>query len=231
MDGDDLARAAAALEGLDHVPALWDTVLAALRPLGIEHAIYLTAAPGPSDPYLLTTMPALHAGIDPAHDPFLEHCCRDYGITLTGVAFLSDHVHALTPEAAAFIRRAARGGFRSGLGVPVRPVGSPRHGGFNLGTGLDRAAFEARILPRADALRSFCLIAHRRLEEAASTSALGTLTPREREVALLLAEGRSRKECARLCGLSPHTVSDHAKAAYRKLGVRDRLGLARRLRG
>ena len=52
------------------------------------------------------------------------------------------------------------------------------------------------------------------------------LTPREREIAYLVAQGFSRKECARLCSISQHTVSDYLKSIYGKLGVNDRVRLA-----
>jgi DNA-binding CsgD family transcriptional regulator len=57
---------------------------------------------------------------------------------------------------------------------------------------------------------------------ASPTSAHGalcSLSPRERQVMLLLLEGDSRKEVARKLSLSQHTVADYLKVIYRKLGV------------
>ncbi|HEX4011964.1 MAG TPA: LuxR C-terminal-related transcriptional regulator [Solirubrobacteraceae bacterium] len=48
--------------------------------------------------------------------------------------------------------------------------------------------------------------------------ALG-LSAREREVALLLAQGRPTKTIAAMLSLSPWTVQDHVKAVYAKTGV------------
>lgn len=45
------------------------------------------------------------------------------------------------------------------------------------------------------------------------------LTPREREIALLLAQGNSYKRVAELLFVSPSTVQTHAKALYRKLSI------------
>lgn len=46
------------------------------------------------------------------------------------------------------------------------------------------------------------------------------LTPREAQVLELLAAGCRHGEVAERLGMSPHTVSSHAKNIYRKLGVR-----------
>ena len=55
---------------------------------------------------------------------------------------------------------------------------------------------------------------------------LDGLTPREREVLFLIARGLSRKECARLCQITVNTVSEYAKSAYRKMGLRNRAEVA-----
>ena len=48
------------------------------------------------------------------------------------------------------------------------------------------------------------------------------LTPREREVAALIIEGRSSDDIAASLFLSPHTVRDHTKAIFGKVGVHNR---------
>lgn len=55
------------------------------------------------------------------------------------------------------------------------------------------------------------------------------LTGAELRVASLVVEGRSTREVAALLFLSPKTVEFHLGRIYRKLGVRDRTGLARQL--
>lgn len=50
------------------------------------------------------------------------------------------------------------------------------------------------------------------------------LSPREREVIKLLADGLTNKEIARELRLSPHTINDHLKSIYGKLGVSNRAG-------
>jgi DNA-binding CsgD family transcriptional regulator len=54
------------------------------------------------------------------------------------------------------------------------------------------------------------------------------LTPAERRVAELVAEGRTNREVAAALVVSEHTVESHLRRVYRKLGVRSRAELARR---
>jgi DNA-binding NarL/FixJ family response regulator len=53
------------------------------------------------------------------------------------------------------------------------------------------------------------------------------LTPREREVLQLVAEGRTTKEIALLLGLSVKTAETHRTRTMRKLGIHDTAGLVR----
>ncbi|MFB7830222.1 AAA family ATPase [Streptomyces sp. NPDC056056] len=62
--------------------------------------------------------------------------------------------------------------------------------------------------------------------EGAARGRLAVLTPREREIAVLVAEGLTNQAVAdRLC-LSPRTVESHVARAYRKTGVESRAALA-----
>lgn len=54
------------------------------------------------------------------------------------------------------------------------------------------------------------------------------LTPAERRVAELVAEGRTNREAASILVVSVHTVDSHLRRVYRKLGVRSRAELAHR---
>lgn len=83
--------------------------------------------------------------------------------------------------------------------------------------------------PRAVALfveDVFALLA-RRLDEGAEEP----LSEREREIALAVVEGGEVATVAATFHLSEHTVRNHLKAAYRKLGVHSRVQLALRLFG
>ncbi len=56
------------------------------------------------------------------------------------------------------------------------------------------------------------------------------LTPRELQIAVLLAEGRTTREAASAVFLSPKTVEYHLRNVYTKLGIATRAELATRLR-
>lgn len=240
-----LVDMASELELITSQQLLWSSIVDVLRNEGFDFVIYLTVDSDFQNPVLLSTNAAIYGDVDPATDPFLEYCCHSYTPTLTGAAFLPRYDYL--PEAArAFILRAQKEGFESGLAIPVRLAGSTRFGGFNIGTGLDAETFEQRYSEKISLLRMFSLLMHRRLEELESdqhvfengfrrmmisdgggTGTASTLTEREKEVLFLLANGMSRKECARSCGLSPHTVSDYTKSIYRKLGVHSLVEAAR----
>jgi DNA-binding NarL/FixJ family response regulator len=63
------------------------------------------------------------------------------------------------------------------------------------------------------------------------TATLAALTPREREIALLVVDGLTDREVAQRLFLSHHTVSQYVKRIYRKLDVSSRVALTRRLLG
>ena len=58
----------------------------------------------------------------------------------------------------------------------------------------------------------------------AAGSPMGRLTPREREVLRLMAQGRSNKEIGALLGISVGTAKTHVRHIFRKLQVPDRTG-------
>ncbi len=66
-------------------------------------------------------------------------------------------------------------------------------------------------------------------EPTVAPSAADGLTQREREVALLVADGLRSREVAERLGIASQTVKSHLKTIFDKLGVRNRVELARRL--
>ncbi len=63
-------------------------------------------------------------------------------------------------------------------------------------------------------------------KESEDEEQLSKLTPREKEVALLLKEAYPYKEIALKLDITPRTVKAHAQKAYSKLNVKDRIALA-----
>lgn len=92
------------------------------------------------------------------------------------------------------------------------------------------APFTAEELQRLDGLRGLLDLAVRHLPEApVAPDSLAGLTPREREIALLLREGLSNKDLARQLDLGLATVKTHLLHLFRKSGARSRTELVRRL--
>lgn len=63
-------------------------------------------------------------------------------------------------------------------------------------------------------------------EENENLIKLDVLSEREQEVALLLKDGLTYKEIAEKLDITPRTIKAHAANTYKKLSVKDRLGLA-----
>ena len=69
-------------------------------------------------------------------------------------------------------------------------------------------------------------ISFNQTEEEQEQDLFSDLTPREREILCLLAEGQSNKLIARNLGISDGTVKLHVKAILRKLGIHSRVEAA-----
>ena len=74
---------------------------------------------------------------------------------------------------------------------------------------------------RSRAVAVFIQRAHPTLVAPLLLQAYG-LTPREREVAQLLLHGATTIQAARRLAISPHTVTDHVKSIFEKVGARTR---------
>ncbi len=68
-----------------------------------------------------------------------------------------------------------------------------------------------------------------RWRQIAQPSPLEVLSERERQVALLVAEGLSNKRVAEELGVTERTIKAHLTSVFRKTGLRDRIALAVRL--
>lgn len=67
--------------------------------------------------------------------------------------------------------------------------------------------------------------------ESADDPRLDALTPREREIAEIVAEGASNKVIAARLSVTERTVKAHLTSAFQKTGTRDRLELALLIKG
>jgi DNA-binding CsgD family transcriptional regulator len=83
------------------------------------------------------------------------------------------------------------------------------------------AAFEHAVLREQNV--------HRKHEESLAAQKLADLTPREREVALLVARGCTNRQVARTLFISERTAEKHAANVMRKLAVPSRAALAANL--
>jgi DNA-binding CsgD family transcriptional regulator len=82
---------------------------------------------------------------------------------------------------------------------------------------------------RDEAVRDLRRLGHRVLRTSRETAdgPLAALTAREREIALLVAAGRTNREVAEQLVLSARTIEAHLRNVYAKLGVRSRVELTR----
>jgi DNA-binding NarL/FixJ family response regulator len=88
-----------------------------------------------------------------------------------------------------------------------------------------------------DALRRLCrgecvldpAIVSRLLNRAREPGPLDELTPRQREILALMAEGHSNQRICEICFLSPKTVESHVHSIFMKLGLGDPTGTSRRV--
>lgn len=224
----DWFDASGRIEALSCVDALWAHCLETFAAAGFGAVVYLSSNADRSAVTLRTNIPELYEGLPPERDPFLEYCCNSYEVTRAGPDFLPRHDY-LSEQEKAFVAKASALGFFTGFAIPVRLSGSPSYGGFILGSSLRAEAFEAKHAHELDALRAHCLVLHRRLEELGSAALYDVLSPRERDVIRLAIDGAARKEIARALSLSPNTIAEYTKSAYRKLGVRSKVEAARKL--
>lgn len=118
---------------------------------------------------------------------------------------------------------AARYGFREGLAVPVRT-----HEG-NLGlvvAGGNRGRLKRQEQTFLQVVATAALHHAETLAGAAAEAPSVTLSPRERECAMLLAQGQSDRDMGAVLGISEATVRFHLDNARTKLGARSRSQLA-----
>ena len=122
-------------------------------------------------------------------------------------------------------RRPARSSPR--VGRSPRRAGAPRPGEALIAAESRLAGFGAQRL-RDEAARELRRLGHR-VRRPARGDRRRPLTEREREIALLVAAGRTNREIAEQLVLSTRTIEAHLRNVYGKLGVRSRVELTRAL--
>jgi ATP/maltotriose-dependent transcriptional regulator MalT len=118
---------------------------------------------------------------------------------------------------------------RAIVGTALARSGDTQHGIAELEE-AERALLASGALREADAaaleLRRLGRRGRRRSRGAAPRTGTGTLSAREREVAMLVATGKRNRDVAAALFLSEKTVESHLARIYDKVGVRSRAALA-----
>src|SRR6266404_8110714 len=91
-----------------------------------------------------------------------------------------------------------------------------------LKTNVERKAESKQLLPYLDHLLQGWRTIYQPDPAQAPRAIADSLTPRERGILGLIAEGQSNKEIARSLGIAPETVKSHVKNIFDKLSVEKR---------
>lgn len=146
-------------------------------------------------------------------------------IRLAALAQLSPREARHEPRAIeAFLRRISQ----QVLALDAKP---PVRNEFSWDTSWGRFTIHAFRLPdlrgrRADQVGVLIRRAEPRTLALVRGAGVSPLSPQQREVALLLARGKSNREIAAALGLTFNTASYHVKQVYVRLSVRDRTAVA-----
>lgn len=109
--------------------------------------------------------------------------------------------------------------------LSVYPVGEGLHSGIGFHRRLGKPAFTERDQTVVHVMFQQIDWLHRHGSSVPASEKVVELSPRERQVMLLLLGGVTRKQVAAALKLSEHTVADYLKVIYRKLGVCNRTEL------
>ena len=144
---------------------------------------------------------------------------RAYGLVHGDRAALEEAVAVLAPSPARLEHARAL----VDLGAAVRRAGKREAARDPLREGLDVATRCGAGMLAARARDE--LLASGARPRRTALSGVAALTPSERRVAELAAEGMTNREIAQALFLTPKTIEDHLRACYRKLDVAGRRGL------
>ena len=131
------------------------------------------------------------------------------------------------PAVEAFLRRVCESALAAGAGAPRpfemshrSPWGRFLLKAFRLADVQGRRAEQVGLLIRREEPRSVTIV---------RGTGLSALSPQQREVALLIAQGRSNPQIAQDLGLTLNTASYHVKRVFERLDVNDRGQVADKL--
>ncbi|MEO1079426.1 MAG: LuxR family transcriptional regulator [Pseudomonadota bacterium] len=136
------------------------------------------------------------------------------------------HFDDLSSEEEHYLEQLGEAGLGDGLAVPVfGPLG--RNGYVGLGFGTDDYQPDTKTITF---LQAACQLGHQRycrMLHARQPSAVH-LSPRESEILIWVARGKSNAVIADILEISGHTVDTHLRRTFTKLGVQDRVTAALR---
>ncbi len=221
-------EAAYRLEIQKDMTKAWDVVLAALAAHNIDRAMYVVRDDGGiPNWFVLSNLPKDWPKplIEDAsfNEPFVTQCCATFEVSKLGSVYLENHERYVDDETRAYVATLSGFDWHAGLGIPCCLKGSGRFGGFIVGSNAKRHDFERSVMPLADQLQTFCLIAHRKFEQCrqagTQAEARRRLSVREHQVMDLIAAGQRPKAIAQTLSLSEASVRLYIKNARMKLGV------------
>jgi DNA-binding NarL/FixJ family response regulator len=93
----------------------------------------------------------------------------------------------------------------------------------SIGDAIERVAAGESVIDPSHDLAARTELGRVARRARAHSGVAGPITPRERQVLPLLAEGLTMRQIGSRLGLSPRTVESHVAKLYRKLGVRTRV--------
>ncbi|KKB86406.1 hypothetical protein VW29_02240 [Devosia limi DSM 17137] len=157
-----------------------------------------------------------------AIDPFFVYCCATTQSVPIGRAHHADYAY-LQPRQVRMIEEAAQVGLNAAFSVTFKLYGRDGAGGWNIGSGYDRASFAKVIREHGNTLRMSALYAHERLRHlTVNQASVVPLSAQQRECLLWAARGLRSQQIADRLNLKTVSVELYLRNARKKLGAQTR---------
>ncbi len=114
-------------------------------------------------------------------------------------------------------------GLHNGIGVPLRGAGGAL-AGIGAASSMKDIYPSQQFTPVANLLSQQFYLCFWRLMEKNPLTVTILLTPREKDILLHSATGKSREDVAKILNISSHTVDYHTRNIFRKLNVHTMIG-------